>query len=72
MTAVLQFTVLLFVLQNLWSGGFPSGNVYASNCEHDGKSFTQQLLELHNASMKAAKTFGKKRNCAFCGTLRWF
>ncbi|XP_037518742.1 uncharacterized protein LOC119395808 isoform X2 [Rhipicephalus sanguineus] len=29
-------------------------NVYASNCEHDSKSFTEKLMELHNSSIRLA------------------
>ncbi|KAL3196964.1 hypothetical protein MRX96_045054 [Rhipicephalus microplus] len=54
MTALLRFIFLHLALQSLWSGDFHIRNVCASNCEHDAKSFTQQLLELHNASIKAA------------------
>ncbi|KAL3247151.1 hypothetical protein MRX96_046775, partial [Rhipicephalus microplus] len=52
MTALFCFTFLCIALQNLWSGDVPGGKVYASSCEHGGKSFTQELLELHNASIK--------------------
>ncbi|XP_049272734.1 uncharacterized protein LOC119397282 isoform X4 [Rhipicephalus sanguineus] len=43
-----------WVVGSLWSGDFPSRNVYASYCEHDSRSLSKLIMELHNASIRLA------------------
>ncbi|KAL1474137.1 hypothetical protein MTO96_038209 [Rhipicephalus appendiculatus] len=43
------------LLYFLWAGHHNSGNVNASECEHDRKKFLRVLADSHNASVRDAK-----------------